>query len=84
MRSAALSRTAETLGMLAIGDGIVALYRPSRHAQLWSGGPKLWKNFMEGFARRPRMTRGLALAEIGLGLWLARVATDYRRDRVTR
>jgi hypothetical protein len=36
------------------------------------------KNLMEGFARRRGLTRGLALAEIGLGLWLGEVATDHR------
>ena len=81
MNSTNLSRATEMLGILAIGDGIVALHRPSRHARLWSGGAKRWKNLMEGFARRPGLTRGLALAEIGLGLWLAKVATDHRQDR---
>ncbi|HTQ36657.1 MAG TPA: hypothetical protein VMH77_06440 [Steroidobacteraceae bacterium] len=72
MKSANGSRALEILAIAAIGEGIIALGNPAGHARLWSGGPGWWRDFMRSFERRPAMTRGLALAELGLGLWLAR------------
>ncbi len=62
---------AELIAMLAIGDGVIALVAPRRHSLLWRFGPESYRRAMEAFAERPALTRSLALAEVGLGLWLA-------------
>lgn len=65
-------RAAESAGMLLIGDGVLALIRPTEHCLLWRGGPDWWRRTVEWFAAHPQATRSLAAAEVCTGLWLAR------------
>jgi hypothetical protein len=78
MKSATFSRAMEVLAMAAIGEGLISLTSPARHLQLWAGGPQWWRECMERLARRPAAVRSLALAELGLGLYLARRSLNRR------
>ena len=66
-----MRRITELLAMVLVGDGVIALAAPRRHSRLWKLGPEGYRRAMEAFAERPYLTRLLAAAEIGLGLWLA-------------
>jgi hypothetical protein len=61
----------ESLAMIMVGDALVTLVDPERHCRLWMKGPEGWRRFINLFIEHPGMTRGLALAELGLGVWLA-------------
>lgn len=61
----------ESLAMLMIGDALVTMVDPERHCRLWMKGPEGWKKFVRTFVEHPGIARGLALAELGLGVWLA-------------
>lgn len=73
----AVRRLAELGGILLVGDGIVAALRPVGHVELWEKGPSLWRDMLRPFAGRPGLTRGVALAEIGLGLAIAGAAISW-------
>lgn len=64
-------RIAETVAMLAIGDGLLCAVRPEQHTGLWLRGPDWWRRTMEPFVDHPNVTRVLGLAGIGFGVWLA-------------
>lgn len=69
---ALMSRWAkESLSMMMIGDALVTMVDPQRHCRLWMKGPDRWREFVSFFVQHPGITRGLALAELGLGMWLA-------------
>jgi hypothetical protein len=69
---ALISRWAkESLAMMMIGDALVTLVDPQRHCRLWMKGPEKWRQFISVFVQHPSITRGLALGELGLGMWLA-------------
>lgn len=61
----------ESLAMLMVGDALVTLLDPERHCRLWMKGPEGWRRFIQTFVEHPGLTRGLALAELGVGVWLA-------------
>ena len=61
----------ESLAMMMIGDALVTLVDPQRHCRLWMKGPEKWREMIGVFVRHPGITRGLALGELGLGMWLA-------------
>ncbi len=61
----------ESLAMMMIGDALVTLVDPQRHCRLWMKGPEKWRQFVSVFVQHPGITRGLALGELGLGMWLA-------------
>jgi hypothetical protein len=61
----------ESLAMMIIGDAVVTLVDPQRHCRLWMKGPEKWRQFINVFVRHPGITRGLALGELGVGMWLA-------------
>ena len=65
------SRLKESVAIVLIGDGVVALADPKRHARLWQGGPEVWQNLIKPFIDRPYLTQILAVLEIGFGMWLA-------------
>jgi hypothetical protein len=65
----------ESVAMLMIGDALVTMVDPQRHCRLWMKGPEKWRQFLGLFEQRPGLTRGLALAELGLGMWLAEKQT---------
>lgn len=73
---AIMSRWAkESLAMIMIGDALVTLVDPQRHCRLWMKGPQKWRQFLNLFVQHPGVTRGLALGELGLGMWLAEKQT---------
>jgi hypothetical protein len=61
----------ESLAMMMIGDALVTLVDPQRHCRLWMNGPRPWREFVNLFVKHPIMARGLALGELGVGVWLA-------------
>jgi hypothetical protein len=61
----------ESLAIMMIGDGLVTLVDPVRHCRLWMKGPRPWQRFLNVFVEHPVITRGLALGELALGIWLA-------------
>ena len=64
--------TVRDLGAIAlIGDGVVGLLVPARHARRYERGPRPWRRAMSFFARRPGVTRGAAVAEVAAGVVLA-------------
>ena len=65
-------RTFETLGMMMIGDGVLAVLEPRRHVALWRSGPAGLRKAMGYFERRPLLTAGVGVVEVALGVWLAR------------
>jgi hypothetical protein len=66
-----VNRGKETIGLMLIGDGVVALLEPERHVRLWAEGPKFWRMLMNPFVSRPALTRFAAVLEVGLGLWIS-------------
>jgi hypothetical protein len=69
---ALISRWAkESLAMMMVGDALVTLVDPQRHCRLWMKGPEKWREFISLLVQHPGITRGLALGELGVGMWLA-------------
>jgi hypothetical protein len=66
----------DTAAIGLIGDGILSFLRPKRHVWLWSFGPRAYRDTMQAFAERPGVTQLVAVAEIGIGLLVARRAED--------
>ena len=64
-------RVSETLAILTIGDGAVAVAAPKGHALLWEFGPEAVRRVTRFFAAHPNHMRLLGAAQIGLGLWVA-------------
>ena len=64
-------RIREVVAMSMIGDGVLGAWQPARHAARWQVGPTSWQRLMHVFVRRPWLTRLLAAAETGGGLWYA-------------
>ena len=54
-----------------IGDGVVGALTPRRHVRRYEIGPRVWQDAMRAFARRPALTRSLAVSEAAAGLMLA-------------
>jgi hypothetical protein len=73
-------RTAETIALAAIGDGVMALIKPREHVALWSTGPAWWRRMVEPFERSPGLTRAMGAAGIAFGLWLAMRAEGEAGD----
>ena len=61
----------ESLAMMMIGDSLLTLVDPERHVKLWMKGPDPFRRFLNVFIKHPWLTRGLAIAELGAGIWLA-------------
>jgi hypothetical protein len=64
-------RLKEFAGMALVGDGAVGFLMPERHCRLWEIGPQPCRDMIDWFAKHPTVTRLLAAAEVGLGVWLA-------------
>jgi hypothetical protein len=64
------------------GDGILVLVMPQRQTLLWSPdwSPAPWREFLRFLARRPRLTKLLAIFELTAGLALARMTNGRRVD----
>ncbi len=69
-------RLIEVLGILLIGDSVMALWRPTRYSLLWHAGPPWWRTLARYFARHRDVTRAVAATELAVGLWLASRQTD--------
>jgi hypothetical protein len=66
-----IRRIAELVAMLMIGEGVLTIIAPRRHSLLWEFGPEGYNRAIEAFAEHPILSRLVAAAETGLGLWLA-------------
>ncbi len=77
-------RVKELIGMVMIGDGVLAFLEPERHAQLWQAGPLAWQEMMEPFVRRPELGRWVGAAFILGGLWLATQQRAPRHETLGR
>jgi len=66
-----MRRIAEVVAMLIIGEGVLTIIAPRRHSLLWKYGPEGYRRAIEAFAEHPTLTRLVAAAEVGLGIWLA-------------
>ncbi len=64
-------RLKETLAVITIGDGAIALVAPREHSLLWEVGPESARKVARFFADNPNYMRLLGTAQIGFGLWLA-------------
>jgi hypothetical protein len=73
----------ESVGMMMVGDALVTLVDPQRHCRLWMKGPEKWRQFISVFVQHPGITRGLALGELGLGMWLAEKQTPVGAASLT-
>ena len=71
-------RLIEVVGMMMIGDGVLAVAEPERHARLWLRGPDPWRAMVEPFVRRPGLTRIAGAVAVALGYWLASRQVDRR------
>jgi hypothetical protein len=65
----------ESLAMMMIGDGLLALVDPERHVRLYMKGPRRWRRFLNAFIEHQGVTRTLGAVELGLGVWLAEKQT---------
>lgn len=59
---------AESIAMMAIGDGVLGALFPVQHATRWDVGPDMWRKYMRFYADRPELTRLLSLAEVAAGI----------------
>jgi hypothetical protein len=64
-------RIAESIGMLMIGEGALALARPQDHCRLWRGTNEWWSGVVGWFVEHPTVVRAFAALEIAAGFWLA-------------
>lgn len=67
--------------MLLVGDGLLHAVCPTIETRLWQGGPKVYRALVEKAAAHPNLTRGVALLELGLGLWL--VSRQWKRPKAS-
>jgi len=78
-------RITQVVGMLAVGDGVIAALAPVEHIRLWQGGPHLWSDTLDYLAQRPTLTRVLAAGEIALGIWvMLRQVKPHAAHRLAR
>ena len=71
-------RIKETLAILVIGDGAIALVSPSEHSLLWEVGPERVRKVARFFAENPNCLRLIGAAQIAFGLWIA--LRQYREE----
>jgi hypothetical protein len=65
------ARAKHFAAMVLIGDGVMALIRPSADAKAWKQGPKPWRDLMHGLSKRPNLTRAIGVAQIIGGIYWA-------------
>jgi hypothetical protein len=65
------TRAKHFAAMVLIGDGVMALIRPSADAKAWKQGPKPWRDLMHGLSKRPNLTRAIGVAQIIGGIYWA-------------
>ena len=71
-------RMKETLAILIVGDGAIALVSPREHSLLWEVGPEGVRKVARYFAENPNHLRLIGTAQIALGLWIA--LRQYREE----
>jgi hypothetical protein len=54
-----------------VGDGVLGFLMPERRLRVWRRGPGWWERGVTALLRRPNLVRLLAVAEAGVGVWLA-------------
>ena len=64
-------RLKETLALVTIGDGALALIAPKGHSLLWEAGPEGLRKIARFFADNPNYMRLIGATQITYGLWLA-------------
>ena len=69
-------RLVELLGILMIGDAVMALLRPRRHVSLWDCGPKWAREAAHYFEKNRELTRAVAVAELAAGVCISSLQTD--------
>ena len=55
-------RLAEAAAIAAIGDGVVGILFPARHAARWQRGPSPWRCAVRPFLDDPALTRTAGVA----------------------
>jgi hypothetical protein len=71
MRATWGRRMKETIAIVAIGDGAIALLSPREHSLLWEVSPESTRTVARFFAENPAYMRLLGAAQVAFGLWLA-------------
>ena len=64
-------RAAEMAAIFMVGDGLIGLTQPRRHVDLWKDRALGAERPVRPFVDHPGRRRLYALAQIGMGLWLA-------------
>ncbi len=64
-------RLLETVAIVIIGDGIIALVSPREHSLLWEVGPEGVRKIARFFADNSTLMRTLGAGQVAFGLWLA-------------
>ncbi len=59
---------AESVAMMAIGDGVLGALFPVQHTTRWDIGPEPWRKYMRMYAKHPELTRALSLVQIVAGI----------------
>lgn len=63
---------AESVAMMAIGDGVLGALFPVEHCTRWDVGPKPWRECMRMFAKHPEITRTISVLQLAVGIaWAA-------------
>ena len=78
MQATWVRRMKETLAILIMGDGVVALVSPREHSLLWEVGPEGVRKVARYFAENPNHLRLIGAAQIARGLWIA--LRQYREE----
>lgn len=71
-------RIMETLAILTVGDGVIAVVSPREHSLLWEVGPEGARKVARFFAENPNYMRLIGAAQITFGLLFA--LRQYRED----
>lgn len=62
---------AESVAMMAIGDGVLGVVFPVQHSTRWEFGPEPWRKCMRMWADHPGLTRAVSFLQIAAGIVLA-------------
>ncbi|MDZ4092152.1 MAG: hypothetical protein U1D68_13225 [Arthrobacter sp.] len=62
---------AESVAMMAIGDGVLGALFPVQHSTRWEFGPEPWRKCMRMWAKHPELTRAVSLLQVVAGVVLA-------------
>ena len=61
----------EIVGLMMVGEGVMAMVHPHGYARLWQHGPSWWRTMIDPFVRHPGKTRFVGAAEAMVGFCLA-------------